>query len=168
MVKRRTQPNNVSHPAEQAFRAFVRTWGLFRNTMEPYFASFGISGAQWGVLRLLMRSEQEGARSLRLTEIGERLLVRPPSVTGLIDRLERMGLVARKPSRVDRRATEICLTPQGRRLAKRVHRRHGHQIRSVMSTFTIAETRQLHDLMLRMAAHLEKLEQTRPGHEAQR
>ena len=63
--------------------------------MQPYFARFGISGAQWGVLRQLHLAEQEGLAGLRQTDLSERLLVRPPSVTGVVDRLERVGYVQR-------------------------------------------------------------------------
>ena len=67
---------------EPAFLALVRMIGLLRRVMEPYFARFGLSGAQWGVLRTLHRETVEAdAKSLRLTDLGDRLLVRPPSVT---------------------------------------------------------------------------------------
>ena len=85
----------TARPAEGAFRQFIHTLGLIERVMHPYFAQFGISGAQWSVLRNLHRAEQEGHAGLRLTDLSERLLVRPPSVTGVVDRLEKVGLVAR-------------------------------------------------------------------------
>src|SRR5688572_17243456 len=61
--------------AEPAFLALVRTFGLLRRVMEPYFGGFGLSGAQWGVLRTLHRETVESdAKSLRLTDLGDRLL----------------------------------------------------------------------------------------------
>src|SRR5437868_3671173 len=80
---------------ETAVRALVRTFGLLERVQQPYFARFGISGSQWGVLRALHRAQKENLSSLRLTDLSERLLVRPPSVTGVIDRLQRAGLVVR-------------------------------------------------------------------------
>src|ERR1041384_3471387 len=74
------------------FRELIRSFGLIRRLMTPYFARFGISASQWSVLRTLYRSEQEGERDLRLTDLGERLLIQPPSVTATVDRLQRMGL----------------------------------------------------------------------------
>src|SRR6185436_19781794 len=91
---------------ELAFRAFIRAQGLFRNRMDPYFAQFGISGAQWGILRQLDRAEREGLTGLRLADLGHRLLVRPPSVTTLVDRLERLGLVTRATAAGDQRAKQ--------------------------------------------------------------
>src|SRR3954467_11797191 len=76
-------------------RELIRAYGLLERIMDPYFAHFGISGSQWGVLRNLHRAELEGHAGLRLSELGRRLLIRPPSVTGLIDRLVRADLVKR-------------------------------------------------------------------------
>src|SRR4051794_4985740 len=107
-------------PAESAFRELIRVFGLLERVMQPYFARFGISGSQWGVLRTLHRVEQEGVAGLRLTDLSDRLLLRPPSVTGVIDRLERAGLVARDGSPTDLRAKQVALTDQGRQLVERV------------------------------------------------
>ena len=144
--------------SELAWRAFIRTTGLFRNRMEPYFAKFGISAAQWGVLRALQRAEAEGVERLRLTDLGRRLLVKPPSVTSIIDRLERNGLVARQAARDDQRAKLLNLTPAGRQLVARVLEKHPSQIRAILGGLTETEQHQLYHLMERLAAHLETLD----------
>ena len=142
--------------AETAFRAFVRASCLFRNRMDPYFARFGISAAQWGVLRTLHRAEGEGLAGLRLTDLGRRLLVRPPSMTSVVDRLEREGLVARRAAEGARRAKQVSLTDHGRKLVARVLTRHPAQMRAVMAGLTDAEQRDLRRLMERLAEHLAK------------
>src|SRR5437667_12034051 len=101
-------------PPEGTFRELLRVLGLLERVMQPYFAQFGISGSHWGVLRNLHRAEQEGLQGLRLTDLSERLLIRPPSVTGVIDRLERAGLVIRAESAIDLRATTVTLSSAGR------------------------------------------------------
>lgn len=153
MVKAKSHPDT----AERAHRAFVRASGLFRNTMEPYFASFGISPAQWGLLRALQRAEAENLDGLRLTDIGQRLLVKPPSVTGIVDRMERMGLLTRVPAAGDQRAKIVQLTPAGRALLARVLEKHSQQIHMVMEGLDETERRQLLHLMEKLAAHLEGL-----------
>ena len=99
-------------PTDHAFRELIRVFGLAERVMQPYFAQFGISGAQWGVLRNLHRAEQEGLAGLRLTELSERLLVRPASVTGVIDRLEKAGFVRRVKDPGDRRRVVIEPFPE--------------------------------------------------------
>src|SRR6516164_4561864 len=107
-------------PADNAFRELIRTFGAAERVMQPYFARFGISGAQWGVLRNLHRTEMEGRPGLRLSELSKRLLVRPPSVTGVVDRLERAGLVVRHGLAGDLRAKQVGLTSAGRQLVERI------------------------------------------------
>src|SRR5687768_14705720 len=102
--------------AEPAFHALLSTFGLLKRVMEPYFAHFGVSGAQWGVLRTLQRMEDGGQPEPRLTDLGNHLLVRPPSMTGAVDRLQRLGLVRRAASATDQRAKHVSLTPAGRQL----------------------------------------------------
>src|SRR6185369_9612317 len=110
--------------------------GLLERVMQPYFGRFGISGAQWGVLRNLHRAEQEGRAGLRLGELGERLLIRPPSVTGVVDRLERLGLVARSDVPGDGRAKEVGLTPEGREVLDRVLAEHPGRMEMLLAGLT--------------------------------
>jgi DNA-binding MarR family transcriptional regulator len=159
---KRARPLPASELDVAAFRAFVRAQGLFRNVMEPYFARFGLTGAQWGVLRTLHRAESEGLDHLRLGDIGRRLLVRPPSVSVVVERLHRGGLVSSVRSRDDLRAKEIVLTSAGRKLVERVLRRHPAQIRTVLGGLDRSEVRLLHGLMNRMSSHLETIDKTGP------
>jgi DNA-binding MarR family transcriptional regulator len=131
--------------------------GLIERVMQSYFARFGISGSQWGVLRNLLRAEQEGLPGLRLTDLSERLLIRPPSVTGVVDRLERAGLVERHGSPTDLRAKRAALTARGRQLVERVFSFHGEQMERVLGGLTGAEQSELQALLRRLNRHLEGL-----------
>jgi DNA-binding MarR family transcriptional regulator len=144
-------------PTESAFRELIRTLGLLERVQQTYFAQFGLSGSQWGVLRNLHRAEQEGLAGLRLTDLSERLLIRPPSVTGVVDRLERAGLVARSESETDLRAKRVALTEKGRGLIERVLKIHGEQIDSVLGGLTGDEVAEFHRLLTRFRQHLEGL-----------
>ena len=124
MLRKLTNPPRAT-PLEQpktdgTIRAVVRTFGLLRRVMDRYFTQFGVSTSQWAVLRVLHRAEDEGLTSLRLTDLGDRLLVRPPSVTGVVDRLQRMGLLERSKSAEDHRVKEVRLTEAGRDKIARV------------------------------------------------
>jgi len=123
--------------------------------MEPYFSRFGISGSQWGVMRILNCAEKKGERSIRLTDLSERLLIQPPSVTGVVDRLERMSMVKRSAERGDLRAKRVSLTSEGRALVKQVLEVHASKMRSVLGGLTLAERKELWRLLDRLDAHLE-------------
>lgn len=150
-----TPPAAQRAPAESAFRSLVRTLGLLKRVMEPYFARFGISGSQWSVLRTLHRSEEEGLPRLRLTDLGDRLIVRPPSVTGVVDRLQRMGLVRRAASADDQRVKHVSLTAAGRALVRRVLAQYPAQVDTVLGGLAAAEQAELGRLLDRLASHLE-------------
>lgn len=76
----------------------------------------GLTFARYEVLMLLTFSRR-GA--LPLGKIGERLQVNAASVTSVVDRLERDGLVVRVPNPADGRGTLARLTSAGRRRAAR-------------------------------------------------
>ena len=82
-----------STPTTAMFRSLLRTFGLLKRVMEPHFTTVGISGPQWAILRTLREVEANGEPEVRLSDLGNRLLVRPPSVTGIVRRLKDMGLI---------------------------------------------------------------------------
>ena len=143
--------------SEAAFRSLIKTLGLLKRVMEPHFARFGISGSQWSVLRTLHRSEVDGHPALRQTDLGDRLVVRPASVTGVVDRLQRMGLVDRAASAADHRAKIVSLTESGRDLVARVLQHHPAQMRRVLDGLNDPEQTQLQRLLDRLSSHLETL-----------
>jgi DNA-binding MarR family transcriptional regulator len=147
----------VSTTSEQAFRSLIRTFGLLKRFMEPYFAHYGISGSQWAVLRNLVRAEDEGHTGLRLTDLGERLLVRPPSMTGVVDRLQRMGLVVRTPSATDLRTKYVSLTEAGRQIVNSAREGHIARIQNVMGVLGEQEQAELKARLDRVADHIDVL-----------
>src|SRR5271155_4791480 len=77
--------------AEEAFLEFLRVFGLMQRLIPPYFAQFKITASQWGVLRTLYCAEGDSPGGLRLVDLSDRLIVRPPSVTAVVDGLVRIG-----------------------------------------------------------------------------
>jgi DNA-binding MarR family transcriptional regulator len=60
---------------------------------------------------------------ISMRELAERLKSDPSNVTGLIDRLEARGLVARRPDPTDRRIKGLALTSAGATLRERLFAR---------------------------------------------
>ncbi len=154
---RECRTEQVERPMETGFRALIRVNGLLDRVMQPYFGRFGLSRSQWGVLRTLHRAEIGGFPGLRLMDLCDRLLVRPASVTGLIDRLQRLGYVVRFSSTSDLRSKEARLTQSGRSLVERILQGHGDQIAAVMGGLNTKEQIQLRNLLELLAAHLESM-----------
>lgn len=75
----------------------------------------GITATQASVLKLL-----EEIGDLSLSELSRRIAARNSTVTGIVDRMEQAGLVAREQSSDDRRVWRIRLTDKGHGLARRL------------------------------------------------
>jgi DNA-binding MarR family transcriptional regulator len=152
-------------PKENGYLALLRVTGLLDRVMQPYFARFGISRSQWACLRILHCSELDGMPGLRPVNLGRRLLVRPPSITGLIGRMRRLGYVTSSFSTHDGRGKLVCLTSRGRELVERVLAGHAERIAVVMSGLDADGQRQLNMLLHRLAAHLELMVERENGDE---
>ena len=83
----------------------LRTHSYLSPFIDADLRRQNLTSAQLNVLLALRSARPDG---LRMGEVGERLVVTRSNVTGLIDRLERQGLVARTAHR-DRRATVVRL-----------------------------------------------------------
>ena len=61
---------------------------------------------------------------LTITEIQGKVLLASGSMTAAVDRLEKKGLIIRRPAPSDRRAKVLELTSEGRRVVETAFRRH--------------------------------------------
>ena len=86
-----------------------------RRLMKGVAASFGLTGPQLTVVKML-----DEIGDMSLSELSERIRAQNSTVTGIIDRMEREGLVARSRSREDRRVVHIRLTAKGHEVARRI------------------------------------------------
>jgi DNA-binding MarR family transcriptional regulator len=66
---------------------------------------------------LIALSEQEG---LAQSELAEKLLVRPPTISNSLERMEAAGWIERRPDPDDRRISRVYLTEAGRALQESV------------------------------------------------
>lgn len=97
-------------------RASLATTAMLREQLAAAGAG-QIRPAYLGVLMCLWAED-----GLRSVELGRRAGLEPSSMTGLLDRMERDGLLARSPDPDDRRAHRILLTAEGRRAQRPVNR----------------------------------------------
>jgi DNA-binding MarR family transcriptional regulator len=89
-------------------------------------------------------------RRLRMTELADFLGLEKSTMSGLIDRAEKRGLVQRAPSATDRRAVDVFLTPRGLQVAGQVRERVERELSPMTSVLTHAEQRRLQALLERM------------------
>ncbi len=89
-------------------------------------------------------------------ELTRELLVTAGNVTGLVDRLEGLGLVERRPVPEGRRAERVVLTVRGRRVAARAIPRHRRDVESLLSPLPPRDLARLRRLLGRLSRSLEE------------
>jgi DNA-binding MarR family transcriptional regulator len=97
--------------AMAAVTSVMRAQQILLATLDGVLRPRSLTFARYEALVLLGFSRRG---SLPLRVIGERLMVHPTSVTNIIDRLERQGLVRRRPNPSDGRGKLAEITPKGR------------------------------------------------------
>ena len=93
--------------AEQAHLQYTRN----RYSQE----GLDITPVQWLVLYTLYKKDNE-----IITQLAKRCYLDNSTITGVIDRLEKAGYVAREPLEGDRRVYKIVLLPKAHEIRKRV------------------------------------------------
>lgn len=76
----------------------------------------GVTASQAMLLNFLGEEDRISASSL-----GQKLQISSATMTGILDRLEKLALIERQPHPDDRRAILICLTDRGSKYAKEIN-----------------------------------------------
>jgi DNA-binding MarR family transcriptional regulator len=96
--------------AERVVVGIFRLSGLLVKTGNRLAGSLSLTQQKWVLLAALERHGE-----CVLSQLGQSLLVTKANITGMVDRLERDGLVERRRDTADRRVWWVRLTPQGRK-----------------------------------------------------
>ncbi len=128
-------------PLRAWLRLFASSTLIEREISTRLKSRFGVSLARFDYLAQLYRTPGQG---MTMGELGRRLMVTGGSITGLTDRLEAGGLVARNPNPEDRRSHLIELTDKGALAFAEMAAAHEDWIQEIFSNAT---ERQLDALM---------------------
>jgi DNA-binding MarR family transcriptional regulator len=146
-------------PATSAVRLAAETWeSLFRAQVAvmrrlqsgPAFRNLAVN--EYDVLFTLSRCPSGW---LRLNELNDNVLLSQSSLSRLVDRLEKRGLVERMPAPDDGRGVLLKLTEEGAALQKEIGREHVRDIAELVApALTAAEQRELLRLTEKLRASL--------------
>lgn len=89
---------------------------LVTNIYQPYFAPLGITYPQYLVLLVLWEKDAQP-----VCEIGKRLMLDTNTITPLLQRMEKAGLISRTRGTEDTRQRIVSLTETGSRLQQQMH-----------------------------------------------
>lgn len=108
-----------------AVRAAIRGFAHFT---EEVVQAAGLTPQQHQVL-VSLRAAETG--ELSIGELAKTLMLRHHSVSGLADRLESLGFVARTRSKGDRRVVVLRLTAKARELMSSLSHTHREELRRI-------------------------------------
>ena len=89
-------------------------------------------------------------RRVRMTGLAAYLGLEKSTMTGLVNRAAKRGLLERGPNACDGRAVDVFLSPRGAALAERLYAQVGRSLSSLTSELSPAERRQVQTLLERM------------------
>jgi DNA-binding MarR family transcriptional regulator len=117
---------------------------LIQATLERQAAEHGFSLIQTRLLGVLRDREPT------INELSVLLGLDKSSVSGLVDRAERRGMVARRPSEIDRRSVQVGLTAEGRTIITAVAAGFETDVVALLSPLSASERRSLTGLLSRV------------------
>ena len=130
---------------------FARTHAKFAHRMSQVFSHHALTGPQFDVLATLHRGE-----GIMQQELAARLLVTKGNVTGVVDRLEALGWIERRPDPGDRRVNRLVLTDQGKEKFQAVIPEHDAVIQDTMADFGAEEISILFRLLRKFEDGIQK------------
>lgn len=146
----RATGENTDVKASEALAALRAASHYFRTSMDRWLEHHQLSEGRMGVLWRL-----RGSGPMTLGDLASQLDVSPRNITGLIDHLEKDGLVARVPDPVDRRAVRAHLTGTGEAKLRSVRSEMDRARSNVLAGFTEDEIDLLRHLCLKLIQNLQ-------------
>ena len=102
----------------------------------------GLSPAQMHTVEIIGHNQD-----MRMKELAERLGVTTGTLTVGVDKLEKLGLVERKPHESDRRSWLIVLTDEGKKMYEQHHKYHQEFTNEISRDLTIDQIDNLTELL---------------------
>ena len=122
----------------KANQAAMRFW-------SKHIARLNLTAVQGMTLGFLYEEDGVTSRSL-----GDRTVLDSATLTGVLDRLEALGLIERRPNPADGRAILVLLTDEGRNTAAEIAGIMQTANRELLDVFTPEEGKQLRQALLKI------------------
>jgi DNA-binding MarR family transcriptional regulator len=145
-------PSEVKSSVDSILEALLYLYTESRRVTKELARRADLTGPQLTVLKLL-----EGVGDLSLSELSERIRAQNSTVTGIIDRMEREGLVLRARSSEDRRVFHIRLTEKGARIAREIAVEPMEVFRSALEVLSPAEARTMLEILTKIARRVQNI-----------
>jgi MarR family transcriptional regulator, lower aerobic nicotinate degradation pathway regulator len=131
-------------PEPTSVDALAQTSFVLQSTLERLAGERGFSLIQTRLLGVLRDRQPTAGELARLLDLDK------SSVSGLLDRAERRGLVRRTPSQTDRRSVRVSLTDEGRALISEVGTEFEAEVATLLTPLDQSEQATLTALLSRV------------------
>lgn len=121
---------DADYAALAAFRHAIRRFQAFS---EEKAIGVGLTPQQHQALLAIRGCSPDEAT---VGHVAERLILKPHSATGLVNRLEALGLIIREATTIDRRRALLRLTPKAYALLDALSAVHCEEIQRMRPLFT--------------------------------
>lgn len=157
LIEAAAQFSDLDPSACEVFLHLMQTADEAFRVTDNNLARHSISQGRFMVLMLLLDKTCNCPKPRTPAELAELANVTRATMTGLVDTLERDGLVKREPDLVDRRMMSVHLTPKGRALLDTILPTHFQRMAALMQTLDEAERRTLIQLLGKVREQAAKL-----------
>jgi len=151
VLKRRLKQSKFESAEQEAVLNILVCSNHIKSRIETVCLKYGITQAQFNVLRILNGKYPEGYPRC---DIISRMVEPAPDVTRLIDRLIKQGLVERYTSDKDRRLSIARITKKGRNVLKRIKPKIDSLFSIVSNKLNKTERKQLSILLEKIYSDL--------------
>jgi DNA-binding MarR family transcriptional regulator len=134
-------------PSVEACLTFLQATADVQGALEAHFSRYGLS---MGKFTLLMQLYQAGDTGLTPSDCATRAGVTRATITGLLDGLERDGLLMRQSHLGDRRMLSVHLTTKGQQLLANMLPDHFCRTTGLMTHLSNAEKKTLIKLLQKL------------------
>lgn len=145
-------PTDFKPEVDSILEATVYLYTESRRITKEVARRVELTGPQVTVLKVL-----EGVGDLSLSELSERIRAQNSTVTGIIDRMEREGLVVRARSTEDRRVINIRLTEKGAKIAREIAVEPMEVFRSALESLSLDEMQELFKILTKIAVRVKTI-----------
>jgi MarR family 2-MHQ and catechol resistance regulon transcriptional repressor len=132
---------------EKVIAALLRATETIKKDLDTTYKNYGLTFSQYNVLRILNNS-RNGQN--RVSNTGKIMLVSSSNITGVTQRLEKIGLILRKQDPDDERITVLEITPKGARILSNMKDAHLSKISNYLKELSEQEKRVLFDDLKRV------------------
>lgn len=130
-------------------RLLAECYQRFERLSSDHVRTLGLTPSQFDIIATLGNTQ-----GMCFKELGEKTLITKGTLTGIVDRLERKGLVRRVRAE-DRRSTIVKLTAAGKREFERVFRPHLRHCRQAFADYREADFAALEKELAKLRQHLD-------------